>query len=81
MKQPISQRGLKRVNKEYNDYFKANNQQPAMNYAVQLLEKEKEMLEKILSEWDETEYPEARKDRDKKLKDLNKALKLIQDAA
>ena len=48
-----------------------------MNYAVQVLEKEKHLIIKCLSEWQITKYPESRQDRVKKLLELNNAIKKI----
>lgn len=45
-----------------------------MNYAIQTLEKEKSLIEKALSEWDCKEYPEAKKERVKRLSELNDAI-------
>tara|TARA_R110000850_G_scaffold211328_2_gene337176 strand:+ start:228 stop:386 length:159 start_codon:yes stop_codon:yes gene_type:complete len=50
-----------------------------MNYAIDILEKEKHLIIKCLSEWQLSKYPEARKDRDKKLLDLDNAIKKIKD--
>lgn len=48
-----------------------------MYYAIELLEKEKQILEKCLSEWDIKQYPEARKEREDRLKSINKAIKYL----
>lgn len=48
-----------------------------MNYAIQLLEKERDSFETILDEWKKGQHPEAEKDRIKKLKSLNDAIELI----
>ena len=45
-----------------------------MNYAIEIIEKEIEILKKCLNEWESYEYPEAKKEREKKLKQLNDAL-------
>ena len=45
-----------------------------MNYAIETLEKEKALIEKALNEWECKEYPEAKKEREKRLKELNEAL-------
>ncbi len=47
-----------------------------MNYAIEVLEKEKQLIEKALSGWDLDKYPDARKERDRRLKDLKKAIEL-----
>jgi hypothetical protein len=48
-----------------------------MNYAIEVLQKEKVILEKCLSEWDEKKYPEARNQRNEKLKDLQKTIEIL----
>lgn len=48
-----------------------------MNYAVEVLEKERDILTKCLTEWESNNYPEAKKEREKKLQEINNALKLI----
>lgn len=47
------------------------------NYAVQELEKIRITLEKALEGWNPEHYPEAFRDRNKKLKDINKALEIL----
>lgn len=44
------------------------------NYAIEVIEKEIIIIEKCLNEWEETQYPEAKKERELKLKQLNNAL-------
>jgi len=48
-----------------------------MNYAVKILKEEKYRLVKALNDWDEEKYPEARKERNNRLKEINEALELI----
>jgi len=48
-----------------------------MNYAIEVLEKEKALIEKALNNWECKEYPEAKKERDKRLKELNEAIKKL----
>jgi len=48
-----------------------------MNYAVQLIEKEINILEKCLSDWETNNYPEAKQEREKRLKELKEALNKI----
>lgn len=48
-----------------------------MSYAIEILEKDKNILEKCLSEWESTKYPEAKKERQLKLDSLNKAINLL----
>lgn len=48
-----------------------------MDYALQILENERALIEKALSKWELNKYPEVRKDRDKKLESLNRAIEKI----
>ena len=48
-----------------------------MKYSIEVLEKEKQLLEKCLSDWELNKYPEARKERLNKLTDLNNVIKLV----
>ena len=48
-----------------------------MNYALHTLTNEKRLLEQCLKGFNESDYPEAFKDRTRKLKQLNKAIELI----
>lgn len=48
-----------------------------MTYAVDILEDEVRKLEKCLSNWDIEQYPEARKERDNRVKSLKMALDCI----
>lgn len=48
-----------------------------MNYAIEIIEKEIGILKKCLNEWESYEYPEAKKEREKKLKQLNDAFKKL----
>jgi hypothetical protein len=43
-------------------------------YAIYILEKEKQLLEDCLKGWNKENYPEAFKDRQDKLKSINKAI-------
>lgn len=45
-----------------------------MNYAIETLEKEKALIEKALTEWETKQYPEAKKQREKRLKELDNAI-------
>lgn len=45
-----------------------------MNYAIETLEKEKALIEQALNKWECKEYPEAKKEREKRLKELNEVL-------
>jgi len=46
-----------------------------MNYAIETLEKEKSLIEKALSDWETKQYPEAKKQREKRFGELNEAIK------
>ena len=48
-----------------------------MNYAIEILEKEKTLLLKCLCEWESKEYPEAFKERNNKVKDIEKAIQTL----
>jgi hypothetical protein len=48
-----------------------------MNYAIEVLKKEKTLLLKCLTDWDVKEYPEALKDRNNKIKDIEKAIQTL----
>jgi len=60
-----------------------------MQYAIETLEKERDLLTRALSNWEIEKYPEAKKIRETRLKDIDSALeklkldvnKLINDAA
>lgn len=45
-----------------------------MNYAIKVLEEEKSRIEKCLNEWESENYIEAKKEREKRLDDINNAL-------
>lgn len=45
-----------------------------MNYAIETLQREISTLQRCLSEWESKEYPEAKKEREKRLNELNEAL-------
>ncbi len=48
-----------------------------MNYAIELIEREISLLERCLSAWECKEYPDAKKQRDKLLNELNEALNIL----
>jgi len=48
-----------------------------MKYAIKVLEDEKLSVELALKGWNSAEYKEAFKERERRLNDLNKALKII----
>lgn len=50
-----------------------------MNYAVKILEEEKTRLEKCLNEWESENYQEAKKEREKRLNDINNAINKINE--
>lgn len=50
-----------------------------MNYAIETLEKEKALIEKALNEWECKEYPEAKKEREKRLNDINNAINKLNE--
>jgi hypothetical protein len=48
-----------------------------MSYAIEVLEKERQLLENCLSKWDAENYPEARKERNEKYKNLMKSIEYL----
>jgi hypothetical protein len=50
-----------------------------MNYAIEILEKEKQILKNCLSEWQSKNYPEAKAERENRLKNLEKAILIIKN--
>ena len=48
-----------------------------MSYSIEILEKERQSLENCLSKWEAENYPEARKERNDKLKNLTKAIEYL----
>lgn len=48
-----------------------------MNYAIEILEKEKQLLEDCLKGWNKENYSEAFKDRNSKLKDIENSIKTL----
>lgn len=46
-------------------------------YSIEVLEKERQLLNDCLSEWDLKQYPEARKERENRLKDIDETLKIL----
>lgn len=48
-----------------------------MNYSIEILEKEKKQLADCLSNWDLNQYPEARKERQKRLEDLDECITIL----
>jgi hypothetical protein len=53
-----------------------------MNYSIEILEKEKQILKACLSEWQSNNYPDAKKERQKRYDDLEECitiLKMVKD--
>jgi len=50
-----------------------------MEYVINLLEKDKAILEKCLNEWESKEYPIAKKEREDKLTKINKAINILRN--
>jgi len=50
-----------------------------MEYANAILDYQRMILEKILSDWEESKHPEARKLRASRLKEINKAIKILNE--
>jgi len=50
-----------------------------MSYAIEILEEESRRLERCLSEWHCKEYPEAKKQRDNRLIEINQAITKIKN--
>ena len=49
-----------------------------MEYVLNILRKERTILEKCLNEWESKEYPLAKKEREDKLYEIDTALELLQ---
>ena len=50
-----------------------------MKYSIKILEEEKAMMKKCLSNWDKEHYPEAHKERMGRVKDLDEAIRIIKN--
>ena len=50
-----------------------------MKYSIKILEEEKAMMKKCLSNWDKEHYPEAHKERMGRLKDLDEAIEILKN--
>jgi len=50
-----------------------------MNEAIFILEREKKLLEDCIKEWHNHSHPEAFKQRNKKLKEINNALEILKN--
>jgi len=48
-----------------------------MYYAIEVLEKERQLIKDCLSTWEKENYPEAKKEREQRLKDINNALEKL----
>jgi RNA processing factor Prp31 len=48
-----------------------------MDYAIEILEKELQLLKNCLSEWETEKYPEAKKERNDKYKNIIKAIQYL----
>jgi ribosomal protein L15E len=48
-----------------------------MKYAIEILQKEKDLISDALSKWEMEYYPEAKKVRVDRLKQLNRAIEVI----
>ena len=48
-----------------------------MKYSIQILEEEKAIIKKCLTNWDKEHYPEAHKERNARIKDLDKAIETL----
>ncbi len=46
-------------------------------YSIEVLEKERQLLNDCLSDWDLQKYPEARKERENRLRDIDETLKML----
>lgn len=46
-------------------------------YSIQILEKERNLIKECLSNWEKENYPEAKKEREQKLKDINNTLERL----
>lgn len=51
-----------------------------MEYSLQILKQEKFLLEKCLKGFNKEKHPEAFKNRNRKLRDINKTIKLITES-
>ena len=48
-----------------------------MEYVLNILRKERSILEKCLTEWETKEYPLAKKEREDMLYEVNKAIEIL----
>jgi hypothetical protein len=46
-------------------------------YSIDVLEKERNLIKDCLSNWEKENYPEAKKEREQRLKDINNALEKL----
>ena len=50
-----------------------------MNYAIKILQNELNILQRCLNEWESENYPEAKKEREKRLNDINNAINKLNE--
>lgn len=50
-----------------------------MSYTIQLIENEISLIEKALNNWETKNYPEAKKERENRLKDLYYSLEVLKE--
>lgn len=48
-----------------------------MNYAIKTLSEERDRINNALSNWEKEKYPEAKNEREKRIRELDTAMKLI----
>ncbi len=48
-----------------------------MDYVIEILERERSILERCLNNWESEQYSEAKKERDKRLKEVLSAIELL----
>lgn len=48
-----------------------------MRYSIEILEKERDILIKCLSEWQSKNYPDAKKEREKRLNDIDECISIL----
>lgn len=51
-----------------------------MEYVINILEKDREILEKCLNEWESKEYPSAKKERESRLEEIKKAINILSNS-
>jgi hypothetical protein len=48
-----------------------------MRYSIEILEKERDILRKCLSEWQSENYPDAKKEREKRFNDIDECISIL----